>query len=96
LSAFALGLPGFSAFILCTRALQARTDTRRVFYLYVVENGINIALAVALYPSMHVRGLAYSYAGAYTVSAVLAYVLVMRTGNTARELPFDEAAGPTR
>jgi putative peptidoglycan lipid II flippase len=96
LSAFALGLPGFSAFILCTRALQARKDTRRVFYLYVVENGINVVLAFALYPSMHVRGLAISYAVAYTVSAVIAYVVVRRTGNQARELPFEASAGPTR
>ncbi|HUR78894.1 MAG TPA: murein biosynthesis integral membrane protein MurJ [Acidimicrobiales bacterium] len=84
LSAFALGLPGFSAFILCTRALQARQDTRRVFYLYGVENGINIALALALYPSMHVRGLALSYAAAYTISAGIAYVVVMRTSGRTR------------
>jgi putative peptidoglycan lipid II flippase len=87
LSAFALGLPGFSAFILCTRALQARKDTRRVFYLYVIENAINIVLALALYPSLHVRGLAYSYAAAYTVTAVIAYVVVMRTSARVRGLP---------
>jgi putative peptidoglycan lipid II flippase len=95
LSAFALGLPGFSAFILCTRALQARKDTRRVFYLYVVENAINVVLAVALYPSLHVRGLALAYSAAYTISAVLAYVVVMRTGNADRELRFGASAGPT-
>jgi putative peptidoglycan lipid II flippase len=96
LSAFALGLPGFSAFILCTRALQARKDTRRVFYLYVVENAINVVFALALYPSLHVRGLAFAYSAAYTVSAVLAYVVVMRTSAAARELPFGASAGPTR
>jgi putative peptidoglycan lipid II flippase len=96
LSAFALGLPGFSAFILCTRALQARKDTRRVFYLYVIENAINVVLAIALYGSLHVRGLALSYAAAYTVSAVIAYVVVIRTGDTASELRFGASAGPTR
>jgi putative peptidoglycan lipid II flippase len=96
LSAFALGLPGFSAFILCTRALQARKDTRRVFYLYVVENAINVVLALALYGSLHVRGLAYAYAAAYTIAAVSAYVVVLRTGDEARELPFGASAGPTR
>jgi putative peptidoglycan lipid II flippase len=96
LSAFALGLPGFSAFILCTRAFQARKDTRSVFFLYLLENGINVVLALALYPSLHVRGLAYSYAAAYTVSAVVAYVVVMRTGERASELRFDASAGPTR
>ena len=96
LSAFALGLPGFSIFILCTRALQARKDTRRVFYLYVLENGINVVLALGLYPSLHVRGLALSYAVAYTVTAVVAYVVVMRTAGTTRGLPFAASTGPTR
>ena len=50
-------------------------------YLYVVENGINIVLALALYPSMHIRGLAYAYAAAYTVTAVIAYMVVLRTGH---------------
>lgn len=98
LSAFALGLPGFSAFILCTRALQARRDTRRVFYLYVLENAINVALAVALYPSLRIRGLAYAYAAAYTIAAVVAYVVVLRTGHgeDASGLPFAAPASPTR
>jgi len=98
LSAFALGLPGFSAFILCTRALQARRDTRRVFYLYLFENALNVVLAVAFYPSMRIRGLAYAYAIAYTASAVVAYMVVMRTGNEseAGRLPFAAPASPTR
>ncbi len=98
LSAFALGLPGFSAFILCTRALQARRDTRRVFYLYVLENGLNVALALAFYPTMRIRGLAYAYAVAYTVSAAVAYVVVMRTGHVseASRLPFAAPTSPTR
>ncbi len=97
LSAFALGLPGFSAFILCTRALQARRDTRRVFYLYVFENALNIVFALAFYPSMRIRGLAYAYAVAYTLSAVAAYVVVMRTGDVRGQgrLPFAAPASPT-
>ena len=98
LSAFALGLPGFSAFILCTRALQARQDTRRVFYLYVLENSINVVVALALYPSMHVRGLAFAYAIAYTLSAVVAYVVVIRTSDEpgARPLRLRGSPSPTR
>ena len=92
LSAFALGLPGFSAFILCTRALQAQQDTRRVFYLYLFENAVNIVLAVALYPSMHVRGLAYAYAAAYTLSAVVAWRVVRRYRSGPRQVqPADTA-----
>ena len=45
----------------------------------MLENAINIVLALALYPSMHIRGLAYAYAAAYTITAVVAYVVVLRT-----------------
>jgi putative peptidoglycan lipid II flippase len=71
----ALGLPGFSAFLLLVRAFQAMQDARRVFVLYLVENGINIVLALALYPSLGVQGLALSFALAYaggTIAALLA------------------------
>ena len=78
LAAFALGLPGFSAFLLCTRAFQARRDTRTVFYLYVVENSLNVLLAVVLYPGLGARGLAYAFACAYSLSAVGAYLLLRR------------------
>ena len=61
LAAFALGLPGFSAFLLCTRAFQARRDTRTVFVLYVLENGINVVAALALYPGYGARGLALAH-----------------------------------
>ncbi|MEY2470205.1 MAG: hypothetical protein QOF21_2903, partial [Actinomycetota bacterium] len=53
-----------------------RQDTRSVFYLYLFENAVNIALALALYPSLHVRGLAYAYAAAYTLSALVAWRVV--------------------
>lgn len=92
LAAFVIGLPGFSAFALCTRALQARRDMAKVFWLYALENGINIVAALALYPSMHVRGLAYAYAMSYLVAAVVAYVVVMRTDAPFQQLRFDASA----
>lgn len=70
----ALGLPGFSAFQLLVRAYQAMQDTRAPFLLYLLENSLNIVLAVALYPALGVRGLAVSVTGAYTVSAAVALV----------------------
>ena len=76
LALLALGLPGFSAFLLLVRSFYALQDTRSVFWLYVVENGLNIALAVALFPGLGVRGLALAYAVAYTATAVAAGVLL--------------------
>jgi putative peptidoglycan lipid II flippase len=92
LSAFVIGLPAFSAFALCMRALQARRDMAKVFWLYVLENGINIALAFALYPSMHARGLAYAYAVSYVVAAVVSFVVVMRTSGPDQPLRFGASA----
>lgn len=72
LALFALGLPGFCMFFLATRAFQAMQDTRSAFVLYVLENGLNILVAVLLYRPLGVRGLALSYSIAYTVAAVAA------------------------
>jgi len=52
-----------------------------MFWLYVLENGLSIVLAVALYPSLGVGGLALGWVGAYSLAAVVAYVhLRRRTG----------------
>jgi putative peptidoglycan lipid II flippase len=72
LALFALGLPGFCVFFLATRAFQAMQDTRSAFVLYVLENGLNILVAVLLYRPLGVRGLALSYSIAYTVAAAAA------------------------
>lgn len=78
LALLALGLPGFSIYILLMRAYQAMQDTRTVFFLYAVENGVNIVLALALYPSLGVRGLALAYALAYTVGTAVALAHLRR------------------
>ena len=73
---FALGLPGFCVFFLATRAFQAMQDTRTAFVLYVLENGLNILVAVLLYRPLGVRGLALSYSIAYTIAAVAALAVL--------------------
>ncbi|MDQ3570724.1 MAG: murein biosynthesis integral membrane protein MurJ [Actinomycetota bacterium] len=78
LAFFAIGLPGFSIYLLLMRAYQAMQDARTVFYLYAVENGFNVALALALYPSLGVRGLALAYALAYTVGTAVALAHLRR------------------
>jgi putative peptidoglycan lipid II flippase len=78
---FAIGLPGFSAYLLLMRAYQAMQDTRSMFWLYLAENVATLVLAGALYPVMGVRGLALGWVGAYTMGAAAAFVhLRGRTG----------------
>jgi putative peptidoglycan lipid II flippase len=78
LAMFALGLPGFCAYLYLVRVLQSMQRTRIAFYLYLVENAINVVLAVALVGPLGVRGLALSLSIAYTVAAVLAFGVFRR------------------
>jgi putative peptidoglycan lipid II flippase len=78
LAVFALGLPGFCTFLYMVRVLQAMQDTRTAFRIYLVENGINIALGIALVGTLGVRGLALSVSVAYTVAAVIAVSVVAK------------------
>jgi len=70
LALFSLGLPGFCTYLYVVRVLQAMQRTRVAFWLYLVENGINVILALALVHTLGVRGLALSLSVAYTVAAV--------------------------
>ena len=78
LAMFALGLPGFCTYLYLVRVLQSMQRTRVAFYLYLVENGINVVLAVLLVHTLGVRGLALSLSIAYTVAAVLTLVVFHR------------------
>jgi putative peptidoglycan lipid II flippase len=81
LALFALGLPGYCLYLLAIRAFQAMRDTRTAFWLYVVENGLNVAVALALFVLARpfgVRGLALSLSIAYTGAAVVAYLVLRR------------------
>jgi hypothetical protein len=48
------------------------------FWLYLVENGINVVLAVALVHPLGVKGLALSLSIAYSVAAVAGIVVLRR------------------
>jgi putative peptidoglycan lipid II flippase len=77
LAVLAAGLPGFTVFQLCVRGLQAMQRAREVFYLYVLQNGLTIALCVAL--GRHsLAGLTASVSIAYTLGAVVAVVALAR------------------
>jgi putative peptidoglycan lipid II flippase len=72
LALMALGLPTFSLYLLLMRAYQAMQDTRTMFLTYLVENGLNVAFALALYPAFGVLGLAAALSLAYLGGALLA------------------------
>ena len=73
LAMFALGLPGFCAYLYMVRVLQSMQRTKVAFFLYLLENGLNVVLALALVHPLGVRGLALSLSIAYTVAAVAAW-----------------------
>ena len=66
LAMFALGLPGFCTYLYFVRVLQSMQRTKVAFYLYLVENGLNVVLALVLVRPLGVRGLALSLSIAYT------------------------------
>lgn len=78
LALFSLGLPGFSAYLYVVRVLQAIQRTKAAFWLYLVENALNVVLALALVGPLGVRGLALSLTVAYSVAAVLGIALLRR------------------
>jgi putative peptidoglycan lipid II flippase len=70
---FALGLPGFSAYLLLMRGYQAMQDTKSMFWLYAIENAATIVLALLLYPVLGVGGLALGWVSAYTLGTALTF-----------------------
>lgn len=108
LMAMAVGLPGFCAYLFLTSAFQAMQDTRTVFFLYLVENGLNLVLAFALAPFLGVAGLGLALSGAYTAAAVVAWAALRgraraQLGGAARPARISdtgqlylEVPGPTR
>ena len=72
LALLALALPAFSAWLFLGSAYQAMQDTRSLFRVYVVENGVNVVAAFALYASFGVRGLALAFTLAYVAGTATA------------------------
>jgi putative peptidoglycan lipid II flippase len=72
LAAFSVGLPAFGVYLFLMNGYQAMQNTRAMFAVYCVENGLNVALAVALHPVLGVRGLGFAFALAYVGGTVVA------------------------
>ena len=66
------GLIFFSVYLYVVRTFSSMQDTRTPFLLNVLENGVNVATAFALYEWRGVEGLAWSWTLAYAVGAVVA------------------------
>ena len=69
LGGFALGLVGFSVYLFVLRGFYAHHDTRTPFVVNVVENLLNIVLAIVLVGRYGVLGLGLAFALAYLLSA---------------------------
>ncbi|ACU53002.1 integral membrane protein MviN [Acidimicrobium ferrooxidans DSM 10331] len=76
LRGMAVGLPGFSLFLMLIQALQAMRNARAAFVAYLVENGLNIVLAVVALGPLGVEGLGLALGLAYTIGAIVAIVIV--------------------
>lgn len=72
LAGFALGLGAFSIYMFTLRGFYAHKDTRTPFVINVVENAINIVLAIVLVDRFGVLGLGLAFAIAYVLSSVWA------------------------
>jgi len=70
------GTAGFCIYLLTILAFQAMRDTRTPFFLYLLENGLNILLAFAFRSTLGAKGLALSLAIAYTVAAIAALAVL--------------------
>ena len=75
---FALGLLPFSLFLFFLRAFYARQDARTPMYVNLVANAAYAALALALFPSLRVRGLALAHSASYVVAAAMAALFLAR------------------
>jgi putative peptidoglycan lipid II flippase len=77
----AIGLVPFSLYLYALRGFYALHDTRTPFVLNSWENLVNVILAVALYPTFGVQGLAFAHSAAYGLAAVMSLrSLARRTG----------------
>jgi putative peptidoglycan lipid II flippase len=78
---FAIGLPFFAGYLLLIRGYTSMLDTRTPFIVNGIENGLNIAFDLALYPVLGTRGLALGFSLAYMCAfAFTAFNLSGRLG----------------
>jgi putative peptidoglycan lipid II flippase len=69
LAGFALGLGAFSVYLFVLRVFYAHQDSRTPFVINVVENAVNIVLALVFVDRFGVLGLGAAFALAYAFAA---------------------------
>jgi putative peptidoglycan lipid II flippase len=72
LQVFALSLVPFSVYLFAIRAFYSLQNTRTPFFLNLFENACNVVLAIVLYPTLGVQGLAWAWGLAYLLAAIAA------------------------
>lgn len=78
LTLMALGLPAYSCWLFLTSCYQAMQNTRTLFFLYLIENGVNLVAALVLYRLLRVQGLGLALALAYAAGTLAALVDLRR------------------
>jgi putative peptidoglycan lipid II flippase len=78
MAAFAWGMLGFSLYLYVLRAFYARKDTRTPFLINLAENALTLLLVFIFGTGVTVPELAWSWTLAYTISAVVAFVVLRR------------------
>lgn len=76
LQGFGVGLAGFSVYIFSLRAFFAHEDTRTPFFINLVQNIINIVLALILVDRHGVFGLALAFGISYLIAAAIVVVVI--------------------
>jgi putative peptidoglycan lipid II flippase len=77
LAVLTAGLPGFTIFQLCVRGLQSMQRARQVFFLYVLDNALTIALCIVL--GRHsIVGLMAAISIGYSATAIVSLVVLAR------------------
>ena len=73
-----LGLLPFAVFLFFMRAFYARQDSRTPMLINIGANAAFVLAAVALFPSLEVRGIGLAHSLSYVVGAALAVVVLGR------------------
>lgn len=76
LQGFGVGLAGFSVYIFSLRAFFAHEDTRTPFFINVVQNIINIVLALLFVDRHGVFGLALAFGISYLIAATIVVTVI--------------------
>jgi putative peptidoglycan lipid II flippase len=84
LSGLALGLTGFSVYLFVLRGFYAQHNTRTPFFINLIENAINIVLAIVLVDRYDVLGLGIAFSIAYVISAVIATIVLASKNQSMR------------